>query len=225
MPYLIVWTVFQSGVAQWLRRCATSRKVAGSIPGVAGVFPVASDSSMFPGVDWASKNEYQVNPGGKGGLCVRLKTYHLHVPMSRNLGALTSWNPVGLFRPVMGRLYLLPCCNIRHNKLPICPTSTFWLRNFEGFYRDVIEDSGVGCDEASLGKRFSTFRWNLLPSYRSVHGFWSSDDDSDKFPMSVAAYLATPSRLSDDGFTLLTTHLWQDGGATLVGYNSGGDAV
>jgi hypothetical protein len=25
--------------------------------------------------------------------------------MSRNLGALTSWNPVGLFRPVMGQLY------------------------------------------------------------------------------------------------------------------------
>jgi hypothetical protein len=24
---------------------------------------------------------------------------------SRNLGALTSWNPVGLFRPVMGQLY------------------------------------------------------------------------------------------------------------------------
>jgi hypothetical protein len=26
--------------------------------------------------------------------------------MSRNLEALTSWNPVGLFRPVMGQLYL-----------------------------------------------------------------------------------------------------------------------
>jgi hypothetical protein len=26
--------------------------------------------------------------------------------MSRNLGALISWNPVGLFRPVMGQLYL-----------------------------------------------------------------------------------------------------------------------
>jgi hypothetical protein len=40
---------------------------------------------MCPGVDSASKNEYQVNPGGKGGLCLRLTTYHLHVPMSRNL--------------------------------------------------------------------------------------------------------------------------------------------
>jgi hypothetical protein len=48
------------------------------------------------------------NPGGKGGRCVRLTTYHLHVPMSRTLGALISWNPVGLSRPVMGQLNLLP---------------------------------------------------------------------------------------------------------------------
>jgi hypothetical protein len=61
---------------------------------------------MCPGFDSASKNEYQINPGGKGGRCVRLKTYHLHVPMSRNMGALTSWNPVGLFRPVMGQLFI-----------------------------------------------------------------------------------------------------------------------
>jgi hypothetical protein len=64
------------------------------------VFSVAS------GVYSASKSEYQVNSGGKGGRCVRLTTYHLNVPMSRNLGALTSWNPVALFRPVMGQLYL-----------------------------------------------------------------------------------------------------------------------
>jgi hypothetical protein len=97
------------GVTQWLRHCTTSWKVPGSIPGVAGVFSVASDSSMCPGVDSASKNEYQVNIGGKGGWCIWLTTYHLHVPMSINLGALTSWNPVGLFRPVMGQLYLLHC--------------------------------------------------------------------------------------------------------------------
>jgi hypothetical protein len=65
---------------------------------------------MRPGVGSASKKEYQINPEGKGGRCVRLITYHLHVPMSRNLGALTSWNPVGLFRPVMGQLYY--CCII-----------------------------------------------------------------------------------------------------------------
>jgi hypothetical protein len=85
-----------------------------------GFFSVASDSSMCPGVDSATKIEYQVNPGGKGGRCVRLTTYHLHVPMSRNLGNLTSWNPVGLFRPVKGEL-LIVCCqvtNCRHHLVP-----------------------------------------------------------------------------------------------------------
>jgi hypothetical protein len=68
---------------------------------------------MCPGVDSASKNEYQVKPGGKSGRCVRPTTYHLHVPMSRNLGALTSWNPVGLFRPVRGQLYLYLFMNVK----------------------------------------------------------------------------------------------------------------
>jgi len=47
-----------------------------------------------------------VFPGGKGGRCVRLTTYHHPVRLSRNLGALTSWNPLGLSKPVMGLLYL-----------------------------------------------------------------------------------------------------------------------
>jgi hypothetical protein len=61
---------------------------------------------MCPGVDSASKNYNQVNPDVKEGRCIRLTTDHIHVLMSRNLGALTSCNPVGLFRPVMGQLYL-----------------------------------------------------------------------------------------------------------------------
>jgi len=35
--------------------------------------------------------------------------YHLHMSMLRNLGALTSCNSVGLFRPVTGHLYLYLC--------------------------------------------------------------------------------------------------------------------
>ena len=35
-----------------------------------------------------------------------LTSYHHPLPLSRNLGTLTSWNPLGLFRPVMGLLYL-----------------------------------------------------------------------------------------------------------------------
>jgi hypothetical protein len=54
-----------------------------------GIFPMASDSSMCPGVDSASENEYQDNPGGKGCRCVRLTTYRKEI-----WGALTSWKPV-----------------------------------------------------------------------------------------------------------------------------------
>jgi len=43
---------------------------------------------------------------GKSGQCVRLTTYHHPGPLSRNLGTLTSWYPLGLSRPVMGLLYL-----------------------------------------------------------------------------------------------------------------------
>ena len=47
-----------TAVAQWLRCCATNRKVAGSIPaGVSGFF---IDIKFFLGVDSASnRNEYQ----------------------------------------------------------------------------------------------------------------------------------------------------------------------
>jgi len=47
-----------------------------------------------------------VLPGGKGGWCVRLTTYHHPVPLPWNLGTLTSWNPVGPSRPITGLLYL-----------------------------------------------------------------------------------------------------------------------
>ena len=48
-----------TAVAQWLRCCATNRKVAGSIP--AGVVDIKSfRSHCGPGVDSASnRNEYQ----------------------------------------------------------------------------------------------------------------------------------------------------------------------
>jgi hypothetical protein len=49
----------------WNIHCATSRRVPGSIPGHWGFFSGASDSSMCPGVDSVSKNEYQYIPGVK----------------------------------------------------------------------------------------------------------------------------------------------------------------
>ena len=49
------------GIGVWLRHCATSRTVPGSIPcGINGYFfSVAPDVTMCPGVDSASENEYQ----------------------------------------------------------------------------------------------------------------------------------------------------------------------
>ena len=35
---------------------------------------MAADISVFPGVDSASKNEYQDIPGGKDGRCIRVAT-------------------------------------------------------------------------------------------------------------------------------------------------------
>ena len=39
-----------------------------------GIYSVAADISMRPGVESASKNEYQDIPGGKGGRCIGVTT-------------------------------------------------------------------------------------------------------------------------------------------------------
>jgi len=68
-----------------------------------GIFPVASDSSLYRGVDSASKNGYQDNPGVKGGRCVRLTTYHLHVPIVKKPGGLDIVEPCGPVQDRNGR--------------------------------------------------------------------------------------------------------------------------
>jgi hypothetical protein len=52
-------------------------------------------NSMCLGSTQPRKNKYQDTPGDKDGRYVRLTTYHLQVPMSWNLEALTSQNPLG----------------------------------------------------------------------------------------------------------------------------------
>ena len=58
-----------------------------------------------------------VFPAGKGGQCIRLTTYHHPVLLSWTLGSLTSWNPLGLTRLVMGLIYLFTQKIIQKNKL------------------------------------------------------------------------------------------------------------
>jgi len=56
---------------------------------------MASDSSLCPGVNSASKNECRDTPGFKGTRCVRLTTYHLHVPNVKKSGGLNFLEPCG----------------------------------------------------------------------------------------------------------------------------------
>jgi hypothetical protein len=75
---LVLWSHKRPEVALWLRRCATSRTVPGSIPGgVIGFFSYIfpSDRTMALGstqplVKMSTRNI----PGGKGGRCARLTT-------------------------------------------------------------------------------------------------------------------------------------------------------
>jgi len=59
----IIYIYMRTGIAQWLRCCATNRKVSGLIPdGVSGFFiDIKSFRSYYgPGVDLASnRNEFQ----------------------------------------------------------------------------------------------------------------------------------------------------------------------
>ena len=86
---------------RWLRHCATSQKVAGSIPdGVAGIFQCLNTSgrtialgSTQPITEMSTRN---LSWGGKSGRCVWLTT----LPPSRAdcleiLGDPTSWSPEG----------------------------------------------------------------------------------------------------------------------------------
>jgi hypothetical protein len=97
-------------VAQWLRHCATNRKVAGSIPdGAIGIFNWHNPSGRTTALGSSqplTEISTRIFSWGKGGRWVGLTI----LPPScanclKNLGASTSWNPQGLSRPVMGLLY------------------------------------------------------------------------------------------------------------------------
>jgi len=75
------------------------------------IYIYSFQSHYGPGVDSASnRNEYQEYfLGVKAAGAYGWQPYHLHVPLSRNLWTLTSWNPLGLSRPEMGLLYICIC--------------------------------------------------------------------------------------------------------------------
>ena len=67
-----------------------------------GIYSVAADMSVCPGVDSASKNEYQDTPGGKGGRCVRVTTLPPSCAEHLVIWSLNQPEPNGPHRPVMG---------------------------------------------------------------------------------------------------------------------------
>ena len=89
-------------MAQLIGHCATSRKVAGSIPNVIDIIlPV--DSAF-------SRNEFQVyflGGGGKGGWCLGSQPYNLHVPIVLKSGSLSVLEPSGLVKACTGIALLL----------------------------------------------------------------------------------------------------------------------
>jgi hypothetical protein len=72
-----------------------------------GNFSEATDGTMCPGVDSASKNEYQETSGGKDVRCVRVTTLPPSwCRKSRRSRNLNLPDPQGPARPVAGKLYL-----------------------------------------------------------------------------------------------------------------------
>ena len=102
-----------TAVPQWSRCCATNLRRSlfrSQMMSMEFFADIKSFRSHYgPGVDSSSnRNEYQkhfreVKVGGAWGW----QTYHNAVPLSCNLGTLTSWKTLVLSRPVMGLLYIL----------------------------------------------------------------------------------------------------------------------
>ena len=87
---------------QWLRRCATSRSVPGSITGGVTGFSMTYSFRPYhgPGVDSTpSENEYQEHfLGVKAAVAWGWQPHHLHVPNVMKSGSLNLLEPSGPHR-------------------------------------------------------------------------------------------------------------------------------
>ena len=91
-----------TAVTQWLRCCATNRKVAGSIP-----------AGLIGNFHWGQLSLYQkwvpgTFPGGKGGRCVRLTNLPLSCAVVMKSGNLKFLEYSGPFQAYNGTALPLP---------------------------------------------------------------------------------------------------------------------
>jgi hypothetical protein len=109
--------------AEWWRHCATNRKVAVSIPdGVTVICHWHNPSDRTLALGSTQPLTEMSTMSLRGGKAVGAKgwqPYHHPVPLSWNLGTLTSWNPLEHSRPVTGLLYLFT------QELVFCPLPAF----------------------------------------------------------------------------------------------------
>ena len=95
----------------WVRHCTKSQKVAGSIPdGVIGIFhwhnPSGRTMAQGPTHPLTEMSTRNISWGVKWSVRTADNLTTFMCWLSWNPGALTSWNPYGLSRPVMGLLNL-----------------------------------------------------------------------------------------------------------------------
>jgi hypothetical protein len=96
----------------WLRHCATSRKVAGRFLMVSLEFfiDIILPVTLWPWGRFRLQQKWVpgIFPGRwRRPVCRADNLFTFMCQLSWNMGASTSWNPLGLSRPVMGLLYLL----------------------------------------------------------------------------------------------------------------------
>ena len=167
-----------TAVAQWLRCCATNRKVAGSIPAGVSVFfiDIKSFRSHYgPGVDSASnRNEYQhYFLGVKSGRCVRLTTIPPSCAVVTQSGNLNFLEPSGPLQACNGTA--LPLCYDTWSALYSCPilmkfeySRQFFLGKKNQISWKYVKLNG----RTNLTKLFAFLRRGLKSEH--VHGVYTS---------------------------------------------------
>ena len=119
---------------------------------------MASDRSMCPGADSASKSVYQDIPGAKGSRCVRLTTYHLHVLIVKKSGGLNLLEPCGLVQACNGMALLL----------------YIYIYMYIYIYILIIKPTRCTISQIYFDKGLCMFRTDLLPIIRSLYTVYAA---------------------------------------------------